>query len=72
MMRKRLIAERKARRWTQRFVAEQLGITISAYQHYEYGDREPSLSTANKLEDLFGIPQRELLVRDSTPNDVSA
>ena len=63
-LRLRLRAERKLRGWTQQHVADQIHITVRAYQNYEYAERDPSLGVANKLEDLFGIPQRELLVRD--------
>ena len=62
-MRQRLRNERCIRGWTQAYVAAQLGTTVRNYQNYEYGERTPSLEVANKLEDLFGIPQRELLVR---------
>lgn len=65
-MRNRLISERKARKWTQRFVAEQLGITVRAYQYYERDERDPPKDTIDKLEDLFGIRQRELLVRENS------
>lgn len=62
--RPRLRAERRARVWTQQYVASEIGVTVRAYQNYEYCEKDPSLGVANKLEDLFGIPQRELLVRD--------
>jgi len=67
-MRDRLRAERSKRGWTQVFVAQQIGITHRHYQNYEYGKKSPSLELANKLEDLFGVPQRELLVRNCTPD----
>ena len=60
--RPRLRAERKKNNWTQEYVAAEIGITVRAYHYYEHGGRTPSLDIANKLEDLFGIPQRELLV----------
>lgn len=71
-MRHRLKEERMKRSWTQRFVAEKIGITTRAYQYYERGKRDPLLDTANKLEDLFGINQRELLVRNDTPDSNTA
>ena len=61
-MRDRLRLERKARAWTQPYTAAQVGVTVRTYQNYESGHRTPSLEVANKLEDLFGLPQRELLV----------
>lgn len=65
-MRRKLQCERKKRSWTQAHVAKRIGISARAYQHYERGDRTPSLEVANKLEDLFGISQRELLVRENS------
>ncbi len=65
-MRHKLKQEREIRSWTQKYVAEKIGITVRAYQYYESGKRDPLLDTANKLEDLFGINQRELLVRNDT------
>jgi DNA-binding XRE family transcriptional regulator len=41
------------------------------YVYIEQGDRNPSLDVANRLEDLFKVPQRELLVLDSTPKELS-
>lgn len=63
-LRPRLRAERKLRGWTQQYVADKIGVTVRAYLYYEHGERTPSLDLANKFEDLFGIPQRELFVRD--------
>lgn len=71
-MRLRLRQERKARHLTQAETAKLLGITERAYRHLEAGTRNPSKETIDKLEDLFGIPQRELLVPDSTPTNESA
>ncbi len=51
--------------WTAEWVAKQIGISRRMYVFIEQGSRNPSLCVANKLEDLFGIPQRELLVLDS-------
>lgn len=65
-MRERLRSERCKKNWTQAYVAAQIGITTRNYQNYEYGERTPSLEVANRLEDLFGVPQRELLVRHCT------
>lgn len=58
---------------SHREVAEAIGVTERAYRYIEAGQRNPSLGTAYKLEDLFGISSRELLVQeDSTPNHESA
>jgi transcriptional regulator with XRE-family HTH domain len=65
-MRKRLRTERKTRRWTTQQVADELGISRRMYVYIEQGARFPNPEVLNKLEDLFGMPQRELLVLDSS------
>lgn len=67
-MRYRLQIERKKRGWTQLYVASRVGISCRSYQNYESGRRDPQLTTANRLQDLFRIDQRELLSRDYTPD----
>lgn len=69
-MRKRLKRERKKHGWTQLYVATSVGVTERTYQYYESGQHEPSFTIANKLEDLFEVPQRELL-EDYTPETVT-
>lgn len=61
--REKLIYERKKRKWNQQFVADMVDVSRRAYQNYESGARDPALVTVNKLEDLFNLPQRELLDR---------
>lgn len=51
---------RLQRGWTLDFVAQKAGITKSAYCHIEAGRRGASTSVWDRLEDLFGIDQREL------------
>lgn len=65
-MRPRLKQERITRKWTQAEVAQKIGITERAYRHLEAGSRNPSYETVKKLRELFGIPDEELLVPDST------
>lgn len=52
--------ERIKRGWTQEFVAKQAGLTLTAIQKIETGQRNPSYPVLVKLEDLFGLPHREL------------
>lgn len=59
-MRKQLITAREERRLTRQQVAEYLGITGVAYGRIENGARIGRVETWDKLEDLFGIHQREL------------
>lgn len=64
-MRRKLRTLRKARKLTIKQVADAIGVTPRMYVYIEQGKRNPSLAVANKLEDIFSIPQRELLVLDS-------
>jgi len=63
---------RKRRGLTQKQVANLMGITVRAYQHYEQGARTPSLEKSSELAEIFGIKLDELSVRDSTTNSESA
>ena len=51
---------------TQSELAKQLGISRQAYQHYEYGDREPTLETLKRLCVIFDCTSDELLEIDTT------
>ena len=64
-MRTALRELRKKRGWTQTEVAKHLEITERAYRFIEHGDRNPSFDLMNRMEDLFGVSHRELLVQDS-------
>ena len=59
--RSKLIYERKKKEWTQQQLAIMLGVSKQMVSMIEKGRCSPSLKVANQLEDLFGIPQRELL-----------
>jgi len=59
-MRDNLRAARKAAGMTKRQVAEYLGIHEVAYGRIENGSRIGRVETWDRLEDLFGIHQREL------------
>ena len=45
---------------TQKQVAEYLGISETAYQRIEYGQRIGKINHWDKLEDLFNVHQRIL------------
>lgn len=57
----RLRYERKARGWTAQWVADQLGISRRMLVFIEQGQRQPSKKVIDKMEDLFGMNQRDLL-----------
>lgn len=63
-MRENLRKARKAANngegFTQKEVAHKLGLTEVSYQRIEYGKQNTTTDNWDKLEDLFGIPQRQL------------
>ena len=46
---------RKEMKVNQSFVADAVGLTRSAYSHYENGLREPDHATLQKLSEFFGV-----------------
>ncbi len=59
-MRERLKAERISRGWTQKDVAEKLGMSLIGYRQIESGARIGRIETWDALEDMFGVHQRKL------------
>lgn len=55
---------RKEKKLTQSELANQLGIVPNAYQKYEYGTREPNLSTVKKIANFFNVSTDFLLGND--------
>ena len=51
----RLLLLRVMGKFSQKEVAENVGVAIRAYQHYEYGEREPQLSTLVRIADFYGV-----------------
>ncbi|MBO5339943.1 MAG: helix-turn-helix transcriptional regulator [Oscillospiraceae bacterium] len=39
----------------QKDVAEAIGVPLRTYQRYEYGEREPQLSTLIRMADFYGV-----------------
>ena len=58
-----LVSLRKKKNLTQAEVAKVIGHGLRAYQRYEYGEREPQLSTLLALADLYNISLDELVGR---------
>lgn len=48
---------------TQKFIAENLNITVRAYQRYESGEREPNLDILVAIADIFCISLDDLIGR---------
>ena len=63
--------ERMKRKWTQEFVAKQTGLSLTAIQKIETGQRKPSYDVLVKLENLFGMTHRELFAEGpGEPHDL--
>ncbi|WP_083516101.1 helix-turn-helix transcriptional regulator [Alicyclobacillus sendaiensis] len=69
MLYSRLREARIARNMKPSDVAKAVGITERAYRYIEAGERVPSLETAIKLEQVLGIPPRELLVQSNSTSE---
>lgn len=50
-------------KYTQKQVAEKIGITYQSYQHYEMGLGFPSIPNLVKIADLFDVSIDEMLGR---------
>ena len=65
----RLIQLREQHSLSQKEVADACGVVVRAYQRYEYGEREPQLSTLIRLADFYRVPLDELVGREVPPPD---
>ena len=52
---------------TQKSIPENIGISLRAYQYYEKGQREPSMSVLIALADLFDVSLDYLVGRSDDP-----
>lgn len=57
---------------TQRAVADALGVSERAYQHYEAGSREPNISTLIALADYFDVSIDYLVGGSDEPGRMSS
>ena len=55
---------REAKKLTQKGVAGEVGISWRAYQNYERGKQEPTLSVLIALADFYQISLDELVCRE--------
>ena len=62
-----LLQLRLARGLSQRELAKELSISLPSYQRYEYGQREPQLSTLVAIADFYGLSLDELVCRERRP-----
>lgn len=56
-----LVKLRRQKGIKQREVAQALGISLHAYQRFEYGEQEPRLSVLIALAELYGVSLDELV-----------
>lgn len=56
---------REERHWTQKQMAEKLGLTRNGYAKIETGKSTPSLERLDEIASLFGVKLFELLKLDS-------
>lgn len=54
-------------KWTQEYVASQVGVARSTYTAYEGGTKEPPIDTINKIADLLDVDADYLLGRTMFP-----
>ena len=56
-----------ARGVMQKDVAAAVGVPLRTYQRYEYGEREPQVSTFIRIADFYGVSLDYLAGRTDTP-----
>lgn len=63
----RLTALQKNRRLEKKEIFEAVGLSKTAYYHYEKGNREPPISVLAALADFFDVSADYLLGRSDNP-----
>jgi transcriptional regulator with XRE-family HTH domain len=71
-MRTVLVAHRTEKGYTQKEVANFLGISRRMYGSIETGDRNPSWKVQIALEQFYGVPIRELLADEDSEDPASS
>ena len=59
-----LVFLREDRGVKQKEIAQVLGISLHAYQRFEYGEQEPRLSVLVALADFYNMSVDELICRE--------
>lgn len=59
---------RESKKLTKKQVADAIGVTERAYITYEYGQRDVSTDTLQKLADFYGVTTDYLLGREPAPD----
>jgi transcriptional regulator with XRE-family HTH domain len=63
---KRIKEERLKKGWTQKQIAEMLGVEVGTFSGYERAYRTPETKTLEQLADLYGVSADYLLGRDES------
>lgn len=58
---RRIRCIRLEHKFTQKHVAESIGIKVRAYSHYETGDREISIYTVFLLSEFYNVDINEIV-----------
>lgn len=58
---------RKEKSLLQKDIADQVGVTLRAYQYYEYSQKEPTLSVLVNIADYFNVSLDYLVGRSDDP-----
>lgn len=64
----RIIQLKNERRLLQKDIAASIGVSLRAYQYYEKGQKEPTLSVLTRLADYFNVSLDYLVGRSDTPD----
>ena len=70
-MKLKLRQEREKRGWSLKKVAKEINITSAMVSMLESGQRKPSYEVLVRLEDLFGLPHRELFAEVADDEDAA-
>lgn len=63
----RLKVQKNSHHALQKDIAEAIGVSVRAYQHYEAGTQEPTLSKVIALADFFDVSLDYLVGRCDNP-----
>ena len=63
----RIIQLKKERKLLQKDIASSIGLSLRAYQYYEKGQKEPTLSVLLRLADYFDVSLDYLVGLSDTP-----
>ena len=63
----RIIQLKKERKLLQKDIASSVGLSLRAYQYYEKGQKEPTLSVLLRLADYFDVSLDYLVGRSDDP-----